>query len=93
MGKVTIKDVAKAAGVSISTVSNALNDVDVLTPETKSHVLKVAEQLNYVPNLNGKLLKSGKTKMLGFLQQAWQGPTSTHWLSRCHMNATVWVTD
>ena len=41
--RVTIKDVAKEAGVSISTVSNALNDVDVLKKETKEHVLKVSE--------------------------------------------------
>ncbi|GAB6928196.1 LacI family DNA-binding transcriptional regulator [Paenibacillus sp. JCM 10914] len=74
MGKVTIKDVAREAGVSISTVSNALNDVDVLNPETKMHVLKVAERLNYVPNLNGKLLKSGKTKMLGFFTTSVSGP-------------------
>lgn len=74
MEKVTIKDVAREAGVSISTVSNALNDVDVLNPETKSHVLKVAKQLNYVPNLNGKLLRNGKTKMLGFFTTSVAGP-------------------
>ncbi|MFC7682128.1 LacI family DNA-binding transcriptional regulator [Paenibacillus sp. GCM10028914] len=74
MGKVTIKDVAREAGVSISTVSNALNDVDVLNPETKSHVLKVAKRLNYVPNLNGKQLKSGKTMMLGFFTTSVSGP-------------------
>ncbi|MEK3732608.1 MULTISPECIES: LacI family DNA-binding transcriptional regulator [Paenibacillus] len=74
MGKVTIKDVAREAGVSISTVSNALNDVDVLNPETKSHVLEVAKRLNYVPNLNGKLLKSGTTKMLGFFTTSVAGP-------------------
>ncbi|WMT41168.1 LacI family DNA-binding transcriptional regulator [Paenibacillus sp. D2_2] len=74
MTKVTIKDVAREAGVSISTVSNALNDVDVLTPETKSHVLKVAKRMNYVPNLNGKLLKTGKTKMLGFFTTSVTGP-------------------
>ncbi|MFD1268792.1 LacI family DNA-binding transcriptional regulator [Paenibacillus motobuensis] len=74
MAKVTIKDVAREAGVSISTVSNALNGVDVLTPETKSHVLKVAKRMNYVPNLNGKLLKSGKTKMLGFFTTSVSGP-------------------
>lgn len=74
MGKVTIKDVAREAGVSISTVSNALNDVDVLNQETKQHVLKVAERLNYVPNINGKLLKSGKTKMLGFFTTSVSGP-------------------
>lgn len=74
MGKVTIKDVAREAGVSISTVSNALNDVDVLNPDTKKHVLSVAKRLNYVPNLNGKLLKSGKTKMLGFFTTSVSGP-------------------
>lgn len=74
MGKVTIKDVAREAGVSISTVSNALNNVDVLTPATKKHVLEVAERLNYVPNLNGKLLKSGKTKLLGFFTTSVAGP-------------------
>jgi LacI family purine nucleotide synthesis repressor len=74
MEKVTIKDVAREAGVSISTVSNALNDVDVLNPETKSHVLKVAKRLNYVPNLNGKLLRNGETKMLGFFTTSVAGP-------------------
>lgn len=66
MAKVTIKDVAREAGVSISTVSNALNDVDVLTPETKKHVLEVAKRMNYIPDLRGKILKTQKTKMLGF---------------------------
>lgn len=74
MGKVTIKDVAREAGVSISTVSNALNGVDVLNPETKMHILNVAKHMNYMPNLNGKLLKSGKTKMLGFFTTSVSGP-------------------
>lgn len=72
--KTTIKDVAKVAGVSISTVSNALNDVDVLKPDTKAHILEIAKQLNYVPNLNGKMLKSAKTKMLGFFTTSVSGP-------------------
>lgn len=74
MAKITIRDVAREAGVSISTVSNALNDVDVLNPATKMHVLEVAERLNYVPNLNGKMLKSGKTMMLGFFTTSVSGP-------------------
>lgn len=74
MGKVTIKDVAREARVSISTVSNALNDVDVLNPATKSHILEVAKRLNYVPNINGKLLKSGESKMLGFFTTSVSGP-------------------
>ncbi|RLQ94021.1 LacI family DNA-binding transcriptional regulator [Falsibacillus albus] len=74
MSKVTIKDVARESGVSISTVSNALNGVDVLNPATKDHILEVAKRLNYVPNLNGKLLKSGESKMLGFLTTSISGP-------------------
>ena len=65
LAKITIKDVAKEAGVSIATVSNAINDVDVLKPETKQHVLEVAERLRYIPNINGRGLKSGKTKVIG----------------------------
>lgn len=63
--KVTIKDVAREAGVSISTVSNALNGVNVLHPLTKQHILEVAERLHYVPNLNGRNLKSQATKVIG----------------------------
>lgn len=56
---------AREAGVSISTVSNALNGVDVLHPFTKKHILEVAEKLHYVPNLNGRNLKSQATKVIG----------------------------
>ena len=63
--KVTIKDVAREAGVSISTVSNALNDVDVLHPDTKQHILEVAKKMNYVPNLNGRNLKARVTNVIG----------------------------
>ncbi len=72
--KKTIKDVAELANVSISTVSNALNGVNVVTPETKQRVLKAAAELNYVPNLMGKQLRSGETKMLGFFTDSVSGP-------------------
>ena len=72
--KVTIKDIAKEAGVSISTVSNALNDVDVLQPKTKEHILEVARRLHYVPNLNGRHLKAQATKVIGLFVSAIKGP-------------------
>lgn len=72
--KVTIKDVAREAGVSISTVSNALNDVDVLNPDTKKHVLDVARRLHYMPNLNGRNLKAQKTKVIGLFLNSIAGP-------------------
>ena len=71
--KVTIKDVAREAGVSISTVSNALNGVDVLRPDTKRHILEVAERMNYVPNLNGRNLKSQFTKVIGLFLTSIRG--------------------
>lgn len=71
--KITIKDVAREAGVSISTVSNALNGVDVLRPETKQHILEVAERLNYVPNLNGRNLKSQYTNVIGLFVTSVRG--------------------
>lgn len=72
--KVTIKDVAREAGVSISTVSNAINNVDVLHPDTKQHVLEVAQRLHYVPNLNGKNLKSQETNVIGLFLTSIKGP-------------------
>ena len=71
--KITIKDVAKEAGVSISTVSNALNGIDVLRPETKQHILEVAERLHYVPDLNGRNLKSQYTNVIGLFVTSVRG--------------------
>lgn len=73
MGKVTIKDVAKEAGVAISTVSNALNDSDLVHDETKKRILEIADRMNYVPNLTGRQLKSRKSHMLGFLTSSISG--------------------
>ncbi len=73
MAKVTIKDVAREAGVSISTVSNALNGVDVLKPETREHILEVAERMNYIPDWKGKSLKSKTTNTLGLFVPSIRG--------------------
>lgn len=74
MGKVTIKDIAREAGVSISTVSNALNGVSVVKPETREHILEVADRLHYIPDLNGKNLKAKSTKVLGLFTTSLKGP-------------------
>lgn len=73
MNKVTIKDVAREAGVSISTVSNALNGVDVLNPKTKEKILEVVKRLNYIPNLNGRNLKATQTKAIGLFISSIKG--------------------
>jgi len=74
MSKVTIKDVAREAGVSIGTVSNALNGVKYINPDTKQKVMDAVEKLHYVPNLNGRFLKAKSTKMIGFFTNSIAGP-------------------
>lgn len=70
---VTIKDVAKEAGVAISTVSNVLNEVDIVSEETRRKVLDAVEKLKYVPNMNAKLLKSNKKNTIGLFLPSIQG--------------------
>lgn len=56
---VSIKDVAKASGVALGTVSRAFNGYSDISEETKQKILDTAKELGYVPNLNAKRL-SGK---------------------------------
>ncbi|MBS1495290.1 MAG: LacI family DNA-binding transcriptional regulator [Bacteroidetes bacterium] len=62
---VTIKDIAKALGVSTSTVSRALRDSYEISPETKQLVLECAEKLNYSPNPIALSLKERRTRSIG----------------------------
>lgn len=62
---VTIKDIAKALGISTSTVSRALRDSYEISPETKQLVLDCAEKLNYQPNPIAQSLKERKTRSIG----------------------------
>jgi DNA-binding LacI/PurR family transcriptional regulator len=62
---VTIKDIAKALGLSTSTVSRALRDSYEISPETKKLVLECAEKLNYRPNPVALSLKERKTRSIG----------------------------
>ncbi len=61
-----IKDVAKAAGVSPSTVSNVLNGRSNVGAKTKDRVLKICKELNYEPNIIGKSLKTGSNRTIMF---------------------------
>lgn len=64
---VTIKDIAKTLGVSVSTVSRALRDTYDVNPETREKVLELASQLNYKPNLNATGLSSRRTYNIGVI--------------------------
>jgi LacI family transcriptional regulator len=65
--KPTIKDVAKLAKVSHTTVSRALNDKPRVSPRTKERILGVAKKLNYQPNMAARSLKVRRTKTLGLV--------------------------
>ena len=64
---VGIRDVAKYAGVSPSTVSRALSGVAFVEPETKEKVMKAVSDLNYKPNLAARSLKKGGSKLIGLI--------------------------
>ncbi|MGM0883576.1 MAG: LacI family DNA-binding transcriptional regulator [Bacillota bacterium] len=67
--KATLKDIAKAADVSVATVSYVLNNVanQTIPDETKCRVLDAAKQLNYVPNLAARSLVKQKSGLIGIL--------------------------
>lgn len=62
---VTIKDIAKALGLSTSTVSRALRDSYEISPETKQMVLEYARQINYRPNPIALSLKERRSRSIG----------------------------
>jgi len=64
---VTIKDVAKKAGVSPSTVSRALSGNASVKESTKQKILEAVKLLNYRPNFLAQGLKEGKTKTIGLI--------------------------
>jgi DNA-binding LacI/PurR family transcriptional regulator len=63
-GRTSIKDVAREAGVSVTTVSHALNDKGRLNPDTRARVREVAERLGYRPNPAARSLVSGRTGLI-----------------------------
>jgi len=64
---VTIKDIAKALGISASTVSRALKDHPDISRDTKDAVNELAKKLHYKPNAVALSLKSSKTNTIGII--------------------------
>ena len=65
--QVTIKDIARALGISASTVSRALKDHPDISPKTKKAVKELAQQLHYEPNAIALSLRNANTRTLGVL--------------------------
>ena len=63
----TIAEVAKKAGVSKATVSRVLNNSKPVSPETRNRVLKVIDELKFIPNPTARSLVSKKSRIIGVL--------------------------
>ncbi len=64
---VIMKDIAREAGVSVITVSRAINNKPDINPETRKHILKIVHRLHYAPNHLAKSLVVRKSKTIGIL--------------------------
>lgn len=64
---VTIKDLAKEVGVSVATVSRALNSSGYASPDVKRRVLEAAERLDYKPNEVARALNTSRSNVVGVL--------------------------
>lgn len=64
---ITIRDVAKKAGVSVATVSRVFNDSDLVVAKTVDRIRKVARELNYIPSATARSLSIRRTETVGLL--------------------------
>ena len=64
---VSMKDISVACGVSVATVSKALNNHSDIGIETKEHIKQVAKEMGYFPNSAAKALKTNRTYNIGVL--------------------------
>lgn len=65
--RVTISDVARQAGVSVTTVSHALNGRGQVDPATRQKVEEVARELGYTPNRHAQKLRGGGSNMIALM--------------------------
>ena len=65
MKKVTLKDIADEAGVSISCVTRCVNGSGYVSKEKREKVCQVMERMHYIPNQQAKVLRGGSSRLLG----------------------------
>lgn len=80
--RATIRDIAKAAGVSVASVSNVINGVEKVSEETKERIYQVMKELDYRPNLVARSLSKGQSDMIGLLLPITEEGSSTSLLLR-----------
>jgi LacI family transcriptional regulator len=78
---VTLKDVAKACGVSYSTVSKALKNSPLVKPNTKAYIQQKAADMNYIPNHSARALVSKRSNTIGLIWPSVDRVAVTHLVS------------
>jgi len=72
--KPSLQDVARAAHVSIATVSRVINDTAPVHPDTRDRVLHAIERLHYTPNLHARTLRGGDSRTIGMIVSNLKNP-------------------
>ncbi len=75
---VSLKDISVRCGVSIATVSKALNDHKDVSTQTKERIIKTAKEMGYFPNSQARALKTNRTYNLGVMFSDEAGRGLTH---------------
>lgn len=83
MESVTIKDVAKYAGVSVATVSRVLNKPDMVAKDKQKIVQDAIDALQYVPNASARNLVAGYTRTIGIVVSDLQNPFVSMVVDNC----------
>ena len=78
---VKIEDVARAAGVSVATVSRVLNQQGGVLPQTQDKVRKAVEELRYEPNLSARNLRKNESRIILILAPNFSNPYYSNVLS------------
>lgn len=71
---VTLRELADKAGVSVATVSFALNNDSRIKPETRQRIHKLAAEMGYIPDARGRALATRTTKIVGVVVQGIRNP-------------------
>lgn len=69
----SIKEVARRSGVSVATVSKALNDKSDIGEETKNRIRQIADEIGYLPNASARTLRTKRSYSIGVLFGAEEG--------------------
>lgn len=87
--RITIKDVARQAGVSMNTVSRVINDRPDVNPETRRRVQRTIEELGYRPNALARSLLQGSSRTVGHVVPNYANPNVARQLQAVQATMTA----